>query len=125
MFPTFPINDIFRPRKGQSSISQITLRATKEVTFTLVGKVTAVVGLQQKFGMKLYGEMLSPFTAELGNMIGGSLSRVVRCKWNKNGYYSPTIMKGDTTLSDHEKAFQISVHFEIGGEIQIYILLDI
>ncbi|MCH1627772.1 chemotaxis protein CheX [Fredinandcohnia quinoae] len=76
------------------------------------------------FGMAVEGEMLSSFTGELGNMIAGRLSTNISENGIKTDITSPTVMKGDTTLSGFEKALAVTIDFQNTGNMSIYLLLD-
>lgn len=80
---------------------------------------------ESMFGMALEGEMLLSFTGELGNLFAGSLSTNLAKREINTDISSPIILQGNTTLSGFQKALQMTVVFENGEEMEIYLLLDL
>ena len=66
---------------------------------------------ESMYGIPLEGDMLISFSGELGNMIAGGLStHLVGCGI-KTDITSPTIIQGNTILSGHQQALQMTAVF--------------
>ncbi|NEU32021.1 chemotaxis protein CheX [bacterium LRH843] len=76
------------------------------------------------FGMPLEGEMLTSFCGELGNMIAGGFSTIIVGHGITTDISSPTIMRGNTTLSGHKQAHQIQISLCEETELIAYLLVD-
>jgi chemotaxis protein CheX len=76
------------------------------------------------FGMPLDGEMLVSFSGELGNMIAGGIATNIVKSGVRIDITTPTILKGDTTLSGYKKAIHINVFYLSLGDLNIYLLLE-
>ena len=79
---------------------------------------------QSMYGIPLEGDMLISFSGELGNMIAGGLSTHLIGCGIKTDITSPTIIQGNTILSGHQQALQMTAVFEKKEEMDIYLLLD-
>ncbi|WP_026907583.1 chemotaxis protein CheX [Paucisalibacillus globulus] len=76
------------------------------------------------FGMPLEGEMLTSFSGELGNMIGGGLATSIAESGINIDITPPTIMSGQTTLSGYTKTISFQVVFPASRNLSIYFLLN-
>ena len=85
-------------------------------TFASIGK-----GM---YGMPLNGEMLQSFSAELGNMIAGSISTNLSKNNTDVIISTPTILQGETILFGYKQALELSVSFKDIGHIKACLLLD-
>src|SRR5699024_11654886 len=63
---------------------------------------------EKMFGMPLEGEMLRSFTGAVGNMIGGSLARMMLHQGIEWDITAPTILQGESTLSGFDQSIILS-----------------
>ncbi|WLV24850.1 chemotaxis protein CheX [Aciduricibacillus chroicocephali] len=78
---------------------------------------------QVMFGMPLQDEMLQSFTGELGNMLAGSMATLVSLEGRATDITAPTVMQGSSILAGYEQSIMLSVHYEMVGKLDIFLML--
>lgn len=79
---------------------------------------------EKMYGMALVDDMLSSFAGELGNMVAGGMATNLAKNGIRTDITSPTVMKGNTSLSGFENAIGVNISYLGLGDMEIYLVLD-
>lgn len=111
-----------------------TIEPEMAVTIEMVGDVSGSLLIKGEsttfssisegmYGMALDGDMLSSFTGELGNMIGGNICTVVSQSGTTMDITPPKIISEKTSISNFERGLCLNVNIEAKGELKVCLLL--
>ncbi|MBX0356267.1 chemotaxis protein CheX [Halobacillus sp. Nhm2S1] len=87
-----------------------------EASFSLIG--------ERMYGLPMEGEMLSSFTAELGNMIAGNLATHLLEHEVTIDITTPTLVGGNKKLEKSREGFHVPLSIEKEHQLSLILLIE-